>query len=72
MWKIGFKIFVSLKLVYLGQHFLSSLIINPTDLSILGLNEETLCWNCPFVMAVWFCLREVSQTSLFQLLNINE
>lgn len=48
--KFALKIFVSLQLVYLGQHFLSPLTRNPTDLSILGLREETLTWNGPFVV----------------------
>lgn len=70
--KLVFNFFASLKLVCLGQHFPSPLTRNPTDLSILGISEETLSWNCPFVMAVWSCLREVNQTSLFQLLNVND
>lgn len=70
--KFGLIFFASLKLVYRGQHFLSPLTRNSTDLSILGLSEETLSWNCPFVMALWSCLREVNQTSLFQLLNVYE
>lgn len=44
-------LFVSLKLIYLGQHFLSPLARNQTDLFILGLSEETLRWNWAFVMA---------------------
>lgn len=70
--KLALKIFVSLQLVYLGQHFLSPLTRNPTYLSILGLSEETLTWNCSFVDGCVVCLREVNQTSLFQLLNVND
>lgn len=42
---LTYFLFVSLKLIYLGQHFLSPLARNQTDLSILGLSEETLSWN---------------------------
>lgn len=49
--KLALNFFVSLQLVYLGQHFLSPLTRNPIDLSILDLSEETelelpLCDGC--------------------------
>lgn len=61
MWKIGF----STALFRLSLSILVSTFFPENQLNYPS-------WNCPFMVTVWFCLREGNQTALFQLLSVNE
>lgn len=65
--KLALKRFVSLKLVYLGQHFISSLSRNPTGLSILDSELELPLWDGCVVL-----LKRSEPNIFVSDLNVNE